>query len=90
MQALQRETIDHRRTKTDLEQEVADLLVVNGDAGKQLMREKMFRQRHVDTSLERYKKLEEDLEMAIEAQYDAEDALKDFMLEGGRSGTHSN
>ena len=61
MQALQTETTDHRRTKTDLEQEVADLLVVNGDVGKQLLREKMFRQRHVDTSLERYKKLEEDL-----------------------------
>jgi hypothetical protein len=82
MQALQTETIDHRRTKTDLEQEVADLLVVNGDVVKQLMREKMFRQRHVDTSLERYKKLEEDLEMAIAAQYDAEDALKEFILEG--------
>ncbi len=53
MQALQTETIEHRRTKTDLEQEVADLLVVNGDVGKQILREKMLRQRSVDTSAER-------------------------------------
>jgi hypothetical protein len=79
MQALQTEKTEHRRTKTNFEQEVADVLVANGDL---VMREKMLRQRSVDTSAERYKKLEEDLDKAIEAQYDAEDALKDFVMEG--------
>jgi hypothetical protein len=82
MQTLQRETIEHRRTKTDFEQEVADVLVLNGDLGKQLLREKMLRQRSVDTSAERYKKIEEDLDKAVAAQYNAEDALQDFILEG--------
>jgi hypothetical protein len=82
MQALQRETIEHRRTKSDVEQEVADVLVLNGDLGKQLRQEKMLRQRSVDTSAARYKNIKEDLDKAIAAQYDAEDALQDFILEG--------
>ena len=82
LQALERETTEHRRTKSDFEQEVADVLVLNGDVGKQLQREKMLRQRSVDTSAARFKNMEEDLEKAIAAQYDAEDALQDYMQEG--------
>ena len=76
LQALERETTAHRRTKSDFEQEVADVLVLNGDVGKQLQREKMLWQRSVDTSAARFKNIEEDLEKAIAAQYDAEDALQ--------------
>ncbi len=44
MQALQTEKTEHRRTKTELEEEVADVLVANGDLSKQLVRVKMLRQ----------------------------------------------
>jgi hypothetical protein len=40
-----------------------------------------MRQRCVDTSAERLKKIEQDLNKAIEAQYDAEDALNEFIKE---------
>jgi hypothetical protein len=83
LQALERETTEHRRTKSDFEQEVADVLVLNGDViGKQLQREKMLRQRSVDTSAARFKNMEQDLEKAIAAQYDAKDALQDYIQEG--------
>ncbi len=64
---------------TEMEQEVADGLVANGDLSKQLVREKIMRQRCVDKSAERFKQIEQDLDKAIEAQYDADDALNEFI-----------
>ncbi len=66
----------------DLKQEVSDLMVANGALAKQLAREKVLRQRSIDTSAEKYKKMEQDLEKSIEAQDDAEDALNEFINEG--------
>jgi hypothetical protein len=66
----------------DLKQEVSNLLVANGTLAKQLAREKVLRQRSVDTSAEKYKKMEQDLEKAIEAQDNTEDALNKFINEG--------
>jgi hypothetical protein len=82
MQALQKKITEHGTMKTVMEQEVADVLVANGDLSKQLVREKNMRQRCVDTSAERLKKIEQDLDKAIEAQYHAEDALNEFIKEG--------
>ncbi len=53
-------------------------MVANGTLAKQLAREKFLRQRSVDTSAEKYKNLEQDLEKAIEAQDNAEEALNEL------------
>jgi hypothetical protein len=65
-----------------MEQEIEYTCVANGDLAKQLVREKSMRQRSVDAIAERLKKLEQDLEKAIEAQYDAEEELQEFKKEG--------
>jgi hypothetical protein len=57
-------------------------MVANGTLAKQLAREKVLRQRSVDTSAKKYKHMEQDLEKAIEAQDNAEEALKEFINEG--------
>jgi hypothetical protein len=64
------------------EQEIEYTLVANGDLAKQLVREKTMRQRSVDAIAERLKKVEHDLEKAIEAQYDGEEELQDLKKEG--------
>ncbi len=66
----------------DLKQEVSNLVAANGTLAKQLAREKVLRQRCVDTSAEKYKNLEQDLEKAIEAQDNTEEALNEFINEG--------
>jgi hypothetical protein len=64
------------------EEDIEYTLVANGDLAKQLVRVKTMRQRSVDASAERLKKVEHDLEKAIEAQYDAEEELQDLKKEG--------
>jgi hypothetical protein len=68
----------------ELKQEVADLMVAKGDLTKQLSREKLLRQRSIEKHAEKYKKMEQDLEMAIlvEAQDEAEETLNEFINEG--------
>ena len=56
-------------------------MLAKGDLGKQLAREKLLRQRSVETHTDKYKKLEQDLEKALESQDEAEEALNDFVNE---------
>ena len=65
-----------------LKKEVSNLVAANDILAKQLAREKLQRVRSVDTSAEKYKNLEQDLEKAIEAQDNAEEALNEFINEG--------
>ena len=65
-----------------LKKEVSNLVAANDILAKQLAREKLQRVRSVDASAEKYKNLEQDLEKAIEAQDNAEEALNDHINEG--------
>ena len=66
----------------DLQLEVSNLKEGNVSLVKQLAREKILRQRSIDTSAEKYQTMEQDLDAAIEAQDNAEEALKDFLKAG--------
>jgi hypothetical protein len=69
-------------TIRELKLEVADLMVARGDLTKQLSREQRLRQRGVETHSEKCHKMEQDLEKAIGAQDEAEEALNEFINEG--------
>jgi hypothetical protein len=82
MQALQKEETQHGSGMAEKEQEIEYTRVANSDLAKQLVREKNMRQRSVDAIAERLKKVEQDLEKAIEAQYDVEVELQELKKEG--------
>ena len=65
-----------------LKKEVSNLVAANDILAKQLAREKLQRVRSVDASADKYKNLEQDLDKAIEAQDNAEEALNDYINEG--------
>ena len=79
---MQNGETEQREMIRDLKQEVSDLMVANGALAKQLAREKVLRQRGVEAHAEKCHKMEQDLEKAIGAQDEAEEALNEFINEG--------
>ena len=61
-----------------MEQAVSDAEVARAEIAKQLVRDKVMRQRSIDASEERFTKLEQDLQMAFQLQEEAEEALEAY------------
>ena len=79
LQEFRQKTLDHEQERKRLELGVSDAEDARAEISKKLVRDKMMRQRSIDASEERFKKLERDLDNAIQLQEEAEDALASYI-----------